>query len=641
MRKRRALRRGVSCTMLLRVFGLAFMISLGAFALDASPAKAAPELRSYSAQRFIPKKTREGVIDGESARISAREAVDLSLWLHYARNPIMVYEDRGGGFSRVGGLVRDRLDGNIILSYAFLSFFELGIDLGVTFYQTRADALGFTGQMVPLSSLDAVGLGDVRVLPKLQLLRAEDFGIDLALIGQFSVPTGNGEAYLGDDGPTVSPGLAISREFKEGFRVVANLGARLRPAVGNENVDLGKEWFYRVGYAYHLGPATQVPIELGLAVSGETELERPFQSSTHSPLEILGQVSYDIVPAAQIFVGGGAGVGRGVGAPDVRVFAGFSYADRDRDRDNDGIDDRDDSCPTEPEDRDGFEDLDGCPEADNDADGVLDAKDRCPDEAGLPENQGCPDPDTDGDGIGDGADKCPKQPGPAENHGCPDRDTDKDGIIDRLDECPGEPEDLDGIKDEDGCPDLDDDGDGVLDAADGCPKVPGPVENRGCPDTDRDGDGVMDRVDNCPDEPGPAENQGCKKRQLVQITAQRLEILDMVYFQSGKSKLLRRSNPLLNNIAAVLNAHPEIERIIIEGHTDNVGSDKLNLRLSQQRAEAVRNYLVKKGFVDAKRVEARGHGESKPIATNETSEGRATNRRVEFNILGPSGSVEE
>ena len=160
----------------------------------------------------------------------------------------------------------------------------------------------------------------------------------------------------------------------------------------------------------------------------------------------------------------------------------------------------------------------------------------------------------------------------------------------------------------------------------------GPPENHGCPDTDRDGDGVVDRLDNCPDEEGVPENHGCKKKQLVVLTTEQLKILDKVYFRTGKAALQRRSRPLLDNIAAVLQAHPEIKKIRIEGHTDDKGDADKNKTLSQKRAEAVVEYLVKKG-VDADRLEPVGFGEEKPIEDNSTRKGRAANRRVEFNLV--------
>jgi outer membrane protein OmpA-like peptidoglycan-associated protein len=284
------------------------------------------------------------------------------------------------------------------------------------------------------------------------------------------------------------------------------------------------------------------------------------------------------------------------------------------------------------------------PPADRDGDGVPDASDECPEEVG-PAPTGCPAPtDSDGDGILDDVDRCPTEPETVNGHedtdGCPDElpDPDGDGLRGAADQCPDQPEDVDGFQDEDGCPDPDNDGDGLLDTADACPDEAGPAENRGCPDLDRDGDGVVDRLDNCPDEAGTAENQGCKSKQLVVITQNQLKILDRVYFKTGKAELDRRSFKLLDNIASVLKAHPEIARIRIEGHTDDQGPDDKNKELSQKRAEAVAVYLVNKG-VELERLEPVGFGEEKPIADNKTRAGKAENRRVEFNIVSDAAGA--
>ncbi|MBK8010624.1 MAG: OmpA family protein [Deltaproteobacteria bacterium] len=297
------------------------------------------------------------------------------------------------------------------------------------------------------------------------------------------------------------------------------------------------------------------------------------------------------------------------------------------DHDGDGIIGADDLCPAVS----GLP-PDGCPPPDRDRDGVSDADDQCPDEAG-PAPTGCPVRDSDGDGVADGDDACPQEAGSPPD-GCP-KDTDGDGIPDSIDQCPRESEDMDGASDEDGCPDLDNDSDGVVDTSDRCPMEAGPIENRGCPDTDTDGDGIVDRLDNCPTEAGTEANRGCARRQLVVIHREKLEILDRVYFETGRAVIMRRSHALLDNLAKVIVAHPDITKIRVEGHTDSAGSEDTNQKLSQKRAESVRAYLESKG-VESTRLEAVGYGEAQPISTNRTAAGRAANRRVEFTIIDES-----
>ncbi|MBI5509565.1 MAG: OmpA family protein [Deltaproteobacteria bacterium] len=309
------------------------------------------------------------------------------------------------------------------------------------------------------------------------------------------------------------------------------------------------------------------------------------------------------------------------------------------DRDGDGIMDDVDKCPDEPEDIDGFQDEDGCPDPDNDGDGVLDKDDKCPNEPGPATNQGCPVTDRDGDGIADDVDKCPDIPedinGFEDEDGCPEggpnRDRDGDGIMDDVDKCPDVPEDKDSFQDEDGCPDPDNDQDGVLDVVDACPLDPGPAANNGCPARDRDGDGINDDVDQCPDIPGPAPS-GCPKKVLVVKTADKIEIKQQINFATNKAKIVGQlSFDILDQVAAVMKSNPAI-KIVIEGHTDSVGDAAHNLKLSDGRANAVRTELIERG-VDSGRLEAIGYGESKPIASNRTAKGRAANRRSEFKIV--------
>jgi outer membrane protein OmpA-like peptidoglycan-associated protein len=310
-----------------------------------------------------------------------------------------------------------------------------------------------------------------------------------------------------------------------------------------------------------------------------------------------------------------------------------------------------------------LKDSGGCA-PDTDKDGTPDFEDKCPTVPGPKENAGCPWPDTDKDGVNDHDDKCPTVPGPKENAGCPFPDSDGDGIPDNVDKCPHDPEDFDGFEDTDGCPEPDNDKDGVPDVADRCPQDPGPLSNQGCPVGDRDGDGVKDDVDACPDvpglpefkgcppvdsdgdgvpdfidkcpnEPGPISEQGCpKKYSLVVLRKNKIEIKEQVRFDTNKYVILKASFELMNQVAQVLKDNPKI-KVRIDGHTDSKADDNFNLKLSQKRAEACRTYLIKAGIA-ADRLSAKGWGETVPIASNRTEEGRKQNRRVEFNIVDPS-----
>jgi outer membrane protein OmpA-like peptidoglycan-associated protein len=310
------------------------------------------------------------------------------------------------------------------------------------------------------------------------------------------------------------------------------------------------------------------------------------------------------------------------------------------DTDGDGVLDKDDACPRLP----GPADNHGCPvEAlkDRDGDGIPDNVDLCPDQPedkdGFQDEDGCPDLDNDNDGLTDSADKCPNEAGPVQNFGCPITDRDGDGIPDNVDKCPNEPEDKDGFQDEDGCPDLDNDGDGIPDLQDKCPNEPedkdGFQDEDGCPDPDNDLDGVPDTQDECPNQPGPVDNKGCpKKYSLVTVTKSKIEIKKQINFATGSAKIVgAQSQLILKEVALALKDNPSIKKVRIEGHTDSVGDDAQNLKLSQNRADSVRAALLAQG-VDPGRLESVGFGETKPIASNSTAAGRAENRRTEFNI---------
>jgi outer membrane protein OmpA-like peptidoglycan-associated protein len=236
------------------------------------------------------------------------------------------------------------------------------------------------------------------------------------------------------------------------------------------------------------------------------------------------------------------------------------------------------------------------PPVDTDKDGIIDTLDKCPTVPGLAKYQGCPVPDTDKDGLNDEEDKCPAVFGLARYQGCPIPDTDKDGINDEEDKCPTVP----GLARYQGCPLVDTDNDGVPDEEDKCPTVPGPKENNGCPEIKQE---VIKQVDYA------ANN---------------------IYFATGKYVLLAKSFKGLKEVAQILKDNAQL-KLAIDGHTDNVGTDASNQKLSENRAGAVKNYLVKQG-IDESRLIVTGHGEGEPIADNKTAAGRQQNRRVEMKL---------
>ena len=305
--------------------------------------------------------------------------------------------------------------------------------------------------------------------------------------------------------------------------------------------------------------------------------------------------------------------------PVYRLMAMAEWAPGvNEDRDGDGIPDKEDACPDQKGVRSAEPSRNGCPEAppavvakvsDRDGDGIPDLSDACPDVPGVqtndPTTNGCKD--TDGDGVFDPKDACPTEKGLASQdpalNGC--ADTDGDGVFDKVDACPTEA----GIKSED------------------------PKKN-GCPIGDRDKDGVKDDVDACPDEPGPADpdpkRNGCPK---AFISQGQIKILDQVKFKTGSAAIEpgRDSEEVLEAVQKVLQAHPEVKHVRVEGHTDNTGGAALNRKLSADRAATVKTWLTKHGIA-ADRISSQGFGPDKPIDTNDTVQGRTNNRRVEFHI---------
>ncbi len=510
---------------------------------------------------------------------------------------------------------------------------NLGLALGLADrYVVFAGApvhLMVDGDDAPMGSSTAAaqggGMGDLYVGARARLLGDASSAFAIAAQGTLTLPTG-GEEYRGDDGLTAH--IELLPEFRaELIRLTANVGVLFRGKTDVGEAELGHDLTYGLGITAPLYGDYRTPtenrVDLHIQLHGALGL-RDLGHRETSRMEALVGVKFHHESGFVIGVAGGGGVLDGYGSPDGRAILNLGYSrlpeaapeeEEVVDADGDGVNDDADQCIGEAEDADGFEDEDGCPDLDNDGDGVPDADDQCTGEG------------EDVDGFQD-------------EDGCPDLDNDEDGIPDSADQCAGEGEDVDGFQDEDGCPDLDNDGDGIPDAEDQCASEAGVAETHGCPDPDRDGDGVPDRLDNCPEEAGTVENEGCEAEQRVRIRGAHIEILDKVYFASGRNRIQRRSFSLLENVAAVLRNHPEISHVVVEGHTDNRGRADRNQSLSQERAQAVVDWLVRRGEVPAERLEARGFGSERPIADNDTAEGRASNRRVEFTIVPVEGAEE-
>lgn len=562
------------------------------------------------------------------------------LLLDYAHDPLVLRTAAGGEESSIGSVVEHQLFMHLNATFSLWDRLALNLEAPVAIYQDGSDPVagGTTFQ-----SPSAGQFGDLRIGLRGRLLGEYDDAIQLGLTGYLWVPTGTDD-FVSNDGVYGSPLLNIGGTIATRFVYAIEAGPELRPGAVYANT--------AEGHAFNVGVATGVllgeerRVQLGLEANGAVPLtdERPRASN----LELLAGARWRF--ADDWVVGGGVGPGltSGIGTPDVRALASIAYTPNQAapsDRDRDGILDPQDACPDTPGEPSDDPERHGCPPpvpTDSDGDGIMDVDDACPGVAGVassdPAKHGCPD--RDGDGILDTVDACPEVAGPPSDdpktNGCPPPgDDDGDGIVNAEDACPlasGLPNDDPKLN---GCPDSD--GDGILDPVDACPKKAGPADpdpaRNGCPPEDTDGDGIVDDEDACPKDPGlknedPSKN-GCPK---VVVTDKQIVIMERVEFATGKSAIRASSSDLLDEVAETFLKHPEILRVEVQGHTDNRGGADLNRRLSKARAEAVVDALVNRG-VERSRLSAKGFGPDRPIATNDTPDGRQKNRRVQFDIL--------
>ncbi len=435
------------------------------------------------------------------------------------------------------------------------------------------------------------------------------------------LPTGSQQAYAGSGTTSLGPVAHVAGDIGT-FTYGANLGVTAfmhEQRVGTRAMNGQLAMNVAAGVRLldeRLTVGPELSIETGL--DGGT-----FFEEETTPAELMAGVHYATDAGWLMGLGLGTGLDGAVGTPELRGQASLTWIAEPEpaDRDGDGYDDRIDQCPD-------VEALAG---------------------AGDPMQPGCPRPaDGDGDRVADPEDQCPElsagnAPDP-NRAGCPlAPDQDQDGTVDEQDQCPERAatgESMDPARP--GCPlPLDRDGDGVEDERDACPdEAPSngafdPVRP-GCALADRDRDGVLDADDACPDEAAPeassAERRGCP---VASVSDSEIRIGEQIQFEMGTAQLSADSDGVLGAIAKLLNEHPEISLVSIEGHSDSSGNPAVNMRLSAERARTVHDRLVALG-VDPARLKHAGLGDSQPIASNDDELGRAKNRRVQFVILSRS-----
>lgn len=590
------------------------------------PAPAEAQLTpNFDAQRYVPAANYRSFLAVPEAQVLPRMRFGFDVQLDFAWRPLQILSSDG---TRDSGVIDALFAGHGRFGFAPTDWIQ--VDAILAFMQFADTGGGISA----IGGQDQVfSLGDLWIQGRFRMLREEKHIVSVALIPFVTFPTGNPNLKLTSGVPTFGAQAALSRRIWR-FRLAGAIGYRFK--LGNpgyallgDRVAADDELSYSAGVGFAVIPdRLDLNLELfgaglvGPGRSADIVGDYPGKGGLHSPLEGLFNARVEIAKGFAAVAGVGWGITRGVGTPAFRVIAGLSFAP-DRDGDGDGLLDAEDDCPKDPEDFDSFEDADGCPEPDNDGDGVLDVDDACPLDA------------EDMDGFEDA-------------DGCPDFDNDGDGILDSEDGCPLEAEDVDGFQDEDGCPDPDNDGDRIEDFADTCPNAPEDVDGfrdtDGCPDPDNDEDGFLDADDLCPLDAenvnGFKDDDGCPDDTIAVVKNDKIVILDKILFITAKDVILKKSYPILEAVKQTLLENPRIERVRIEGHTDDRGGDDYNQRLSEKRAAAIMRYLVEAG-IPADKLEAVGYGETRPIDSNKTEDGRERNRRVEFTILSTAPVVEE
>lgn len=548
-------------------------------------ATAAAQSDGFAIDRFDPAEHGSDWFAGESLDLRGHLRPALGLTLDWAHKPLVLYDADGEELeSIVGDQVFAHLGGGVILWNRVRFAANLPLQLS-----TSGDAAAVGA--VTVSTNGNAALGDLRLGGDARLLGEYGDLVTLAVGVQLHLPTGDQDAFAGDGKVrVVIPRVMVAGDFQQ-FAYSARMGFVYRAQdSGLGGIPTGSELTFVATAGMRL---LDRKLLVGPELSGSTVVSEggaAFEEST-TPFEVVLGGHYRI-PDWIFALGVGPGLTRGLGSPAVRVLASVEWSP-------------DVKPPPEEEPRD------------TDGDGIIDDVDACPQTPGEanddPDKHGCPPPDDrDGDGIVDADDACPDTPGEAsddpEQHGCPP-DRDGDGVIDDEDACPDTP----GIRTDD-------------------------PDTNGCPG-DRDGDGVRDPDDACPDTPG-ARNADPKKNgcPLARVEKKQIKIIERIEFETNEDTIRADSEPVLEAVREILAEHPEIELISIEGHTDNVGKAAYNKRLSDRRAAAVVEWLVEHG-IEKKRLRSKGFGLEKPIADNDTEEGRQDNRRVEFHIKRVDGKA--
>jgi hypothetical protein len=416
------------------------------FASGSAWAQSDETTSSVPLDRFRPTIDDRGLLSTEGGDVIGHREVQGGVVLNYALNPLVL---RNTDDQVVASIVSHRLVADAMVVVGLLDVMSLGVALPVTLLQLGGDVPAEVRDVVGADGLAMIGVGDLRLIPKVRLLRHERHGVSVSILPAITLPTASGVRFgdelrlvgggdfLGEGAGRLAfiPEVAVSSELF-GLRPALSVAYRLRnPTRLYDTFPIDPELVYRLGVGFDLGAASA--LLAGGMVFGElfgaTSDQNPFglvdatdaaQVRLHNPLEGLVGVRWRLFDSVVVDGGVGTGVSAGFGTPDLRIFVGIrSSAVRDDDHDDDGLADAFDRCPDASEDHDRFADVDGCPDDDNDGDGVLDQGDACPDipedRDGFLDGDGCVDDDNDGDAVKDSDDRCPDLAGGPMSRGCP------------------------------------------------------------------------------------------------------------------------------------------------------------------------------------------------------------------------------
>jgi large repetitive protein len=535
-----------------RLGSVCVLVVLQVLPLDLYAQSTSVEPAAFDSQLFHPTPDAAGLVSIITEKTPGHLSVATGLWLDLGFNSLRV------GVPSLtlprATLVTRRFDAHLVSTLGIGRHLEVGLELPFVLYQGGNDS-AFARQVLEFGGFESGQLGDVTLHGKYTVLDEQGLRPGVAAGLNLRLPTGDENNLAGEASTVIEPFAAVTKRHGPHAAAV-NLGLRYRPkpeALGD--FEIGHQLLYGVGISYATG---KPGFEQTSALVGELGGQLPL-SGAKGARTLEGRVAMRFMATRDpwpLSVAPGLGIGlvRGFGQPIVRVFLAVDFVTQDPvlDTDSDGVPDIYDRCPTQPEDRDGFEDADGCPDPDNDGDKIADEDDDCPNEAGPRGNDGC--------AIGT------------------EPDQDHDGIPDSADKCPNEAEDYDGFQDEDGCPDPDNDHDGIPDYGDMCPDAP------------EDKNGFQDD-DGCPD--------GGKSARFVTLTPDNIQLSRQLGFVKDDAALLPTSTQILDQLAAMMRDHLEIVSVKMVVYAER--KNPKSRGIATLRAKAIFKYLASRG-VESERL---------------------------------------